>query len=342
MITSREAALTVWARQTIEDLGIEVGADVKLKPASDDASFRRYFRGVVGGTSYIFMDAPPELEDSQPFVRIAGLLRASGINTPRIYGHDLGQGFIMLADFGDRLYLDEVQRQSSQVDALYQDALDTIVRMQRMPLPEDLAPYDEGGLRKEMDLFTDWFLPRQLEIETSQVETKLIEQVFRLMVSNAEAQPARFVHRDYHSRNLMVVEDHNPGVIDFQDGVIGPISYDLVSLLRDCYHRFPGDWVARRVEDFRLRLLDEQVIDDVSADEFLRWFDLMGMQRHIKVAGIFSRLNLRDGKPGYLGDIPLVVSYIVEVASRYEDLAAFATWLEDAILPRLEAPEFRR
>lgn len=342
MAKSREKALNAWARDMIAAEGLDAGKGFSLEPASDDASFRRYFRGRAGDASFVFMDAPPELEDSKPFVNIAHLLRDAGVKAPRIYQQDLAQGFLMLSDFGDRLYLDEVAQSSGQVPGLYDAALATVIRMQKMSLPDWLEPYDEHKLRIEMNLFTDWFLPRQLRLETSPGIDRLIDSVFDTLVTSALSQPARFVHRDYHSRNLMVLEGASPGVIDFQDGVVGPVTYDLVSLLKDCYHRFPVEEVRTRVEQYRLMLHDAGIVRGISTDHFTEWFDLMGMQRHIKVAGIFSRLNLRDGKPGYLADIPLVVDYIVEVCGRYEALSAFGDWLQSDIVPKLDAAAFKR
>lgn len=333
----RELALNQWARHALTELHLPVDTEFKLVPASDDASFRRYFRGASGEGSFIFVDAPPEQEDSAPFVHVARLLRAAGLNAPVVYREDMSLGFMMLTDFGDRLYYHLLPQGGEVVDALYDDAVDTIVTMQQMGSPGSLGPYDETLLRQEMELFTDWFLPLQLGLDISAGETRAIARVFDLMVANALGQPAAFVHRDFHCRNLMVVEEGNPGVIDFQDAVVGAVTYDLVSLLKDCYHRFPVDEVNRRVDAFRLRLMDEKIIGAVAEDTFTRWFDLMGMQRHIKVAGIFSRLNLRDGKPRYLADIPRVVSYIVEVCERYEDLRPFGKWLEDRVVPGLDS-----
>jgi len=318
------------------EMGLIVDAGFALKSASDDASFRRYFRGVVGDQGFIFVDAPPDQEDSRPFVQVADMLRSAGLNAPMIHASDLERGFMMLTDFGDRLYFDALGSGDDAVDALYGDALDSIVRMQAIGSPGTLPPYDESLLREEMSLFTDWLLPRQLGLEVRTDERRAIEEVFRLMVTSALAQPAAFVHRDYHCRNLMIVEQGNPGIIDFQDAVVGPVTYDLVSLLKDCYHRFPPARVSRWVEAFRLRLVDDRLTGITSSDEFVRWFDLMGMQRHIKVAGIFSRLNLRDGKPRYLADIPLVVDYIVEVCDRYEELNGFGAWLRSRVLPEFD------
>ena len=333
---SREEALNRWAMDMLVRSKFNVSDDFRLVSASDDASFRRYFRGKVGEGSFIFVDAPPELEDSRPFIEVARLLKSAGLSAPDVHHEDMDLGFMMLTDFGERLYLDAIGEGSERVEELYRDAIEGIVRMQRMGSPSTLPPYNEQLLRREMALFTDWLLPKQLLLETSKGEAALIARVFDLMVANAEDQPQAFVHRDYHCRNLMVIEEANPGIIDFQDAVVGPITYDLVSLLKDCYHRFPQELVDRWVEVFRLRLAEERMIDGVSSDAFTRWFDLMGMQRHIKVAGIFSRLNLRDGKPRYLADIPLVVSYITDVCDKYDDLANFGNWMKERVVPSVE------
>lgn len=334
---SRELALNRWAREMLVRSEVQVAHDFKLVSASDDASFRRYFRGEAGGGSFIFVDAPPDREDSRPFVHVAGLLKRAGLNAPDVHHKDLELGFMMLTDFGDRLYLDALIEGNEDIERLYRDAIEGIVRMQLMTSPTALPCYSEQLLREEMNLFTDWLVPKQLALELSMAETRLIESVFELLVANAESQPIAFVHRDYHSRNLMIVDQGNPGIIDFQDAVIGPVTYDLVSLLKDCYFRFPQPEVEHWVGFFRSRLIEENVIASVSSDAFLRWFDLMGMQRHIKVAGIFSRLNLRDGKPRYLADIPLVVSYITEVCARYEELDEFGRWLDHRIVPNIAA-----
>lgn len=332
---ARESALNDWARMMLGEIGLAVDAGFRLKAASDDASFRRYFRGVAGEQTFIFVDAPPEQEDSRPFVHVAMMLRNAGLNAPMVHRSDTGKGFMMLTDFGNRLYFDALGAGEGVVDGLYRDALDSIARMQAIGSPGSLAPYNEELLREEMNLFTDWLLPRQLGLEASTSESESIEEIFRLMVANALEQPSVFVHRDFHCRNLMIVEEGNPGIIDFQDAVVGPVTYDLVSLLKDCYHRFPPEKVAAWVDSYRLRLVDDGLLRNVSKDRFVRWFDLMGMQRHIKVAGIFSRLNLRDGKPRYLADIPLVVDYIVEVCDRYEDLNGFGDWIRVRILPEI-------
>ncbi len=306
-----------------------------ITPVSDDASFRRYFRvtPVGNGQRFIVMDAPPDKEDVTPFIDIAERLRSVGLNAPRVHARDEARGFLLLDDFADRQYLGELNDES--VERLYGDALGALAVMQACVSSDGLPAYDATRLRAEMQLFPDWLLDRQLGLKLDDEDQKRLDAVFDLLVENALAQPRVFVHRDYHSRNLMRLEKANPGILDFQDAVNGPLTYDLVSLLRDCYVRWPRE----RVVDWAWGYFDLAVQSGILREEneqyFLRWFDLMGMQRQLKAAGIFARLNLRDGKPGYLGDIPRTLGYIVEVAPDYPELAAFGAWLEGSVLPRL-------
>lgn len=334
----REAQLNRWAVSALSRRNLDVPSTFALTRVSDDASFRRYFRGTIAGESYIFVDAPPAHEDSKPFVDVASRLAAHGLNAPRVLEVDLAAGFMMLSDLGDEVYLAHVTGGSeATIETLYQDAFVSLVRMQSIP-PGDLPAYDERLLREEMELFPDWFLERQLDMTLTEEDHNLLEVVFSLMVDNALAQPAVFVHRDYHSRNLMVTGQHNPGILDFQDAVSGPLTYDLVSLLKDCYIRFPDSRIRRWVEEYRDRAVHEGLVSSsVSVSTFQRWFDLMGLQRHLKCAGIFSRLHLRDGKARYLADIPLVVDYIHEVCCRYSELALLGSWIDDRVVPLLGA-----
>ncbi len=333
---NREALLNAWAMDQLDSLGLAVSAGFRIVPASDDASFRRYFRGTVDSRSFIFVDAPPELEDSESFIRIAARIGDCGVQAPRVFGADLNQGFMMQSDLGDKLYLDVLTNQTEQsvsnlssVSELYEAAFSALRKMKEIDCT-DLPEYNEALLRNEMNLFADWFLEKQMKLTLEDSERETLESVFKLLVDNAIQQPQVFVHRDYHSRNLMVTNDNSPGVIDFQDAVSGPVSYDLVSLLKDCYWRFPRDQVVSWTES-HWRSLEL----DVDFIRFLRWFDLMGMQRHLKCAGIFSRLNLRDGKPAYLRDIPLVIDYILEVTDQYEDFTMLGDWIRGRILPDL-------
>jgi len=293
----------------------------RIAPASSDASFRRYFRVWCDGQTHIVMDAPPDKEDCRPFVAIAQALRGLGLNAPEVLAGDLDQGLLLLTDLGSRQYLAELDPRS--VPSLYGDALEALARLQIGGDPGSalLPPYDSALLHREMELFREWFLGKLLGLNLREEEHHALDRVFALLADNALEQPRVWVHRDYHSRNLMVTDPDNPGVLDFQDAVVGAVTYDLVSLLRDCYIAWPRAQVEAWALDHRARLraLGMSGLDD--ADGFLRGFDLMGTQRHLKAIGIFARLNLRDGKPGYLRDIPRTLGYVLEVADRYPELA---------------------
>ncbi|RUQ33218.1 MAG: aminoglycoside phosphotransferase [Candidatus Competibacteraceae bacterium] len=292
-----------------------------MAPASSDASFRRYFRVWYDDQTRIVMDAPPDKEDCRPFVAIAQALRGLGLNAPTVLDGDFDQGLLLLTDLGSRQYLAELNDHS--VPGLYGDALEALARLQTSGDPDSalLPAYDAALLHREMDLFRDWFLGRLLALELSAAEQHTLDQTFAALSANALEQPQVWVHRDYHSRNLMVTDPDNPGVLDFQDAVVGAVTYDLVSLLRDCYIAWPRPQVETWALDHRARLRALGMIGLDDADQFLRWFDLMGVQRHLKAVGIFARLNLRDGKPGYLGDIPRTLGYVLAVAERYPELA---------------------
>ena len=327
---NREQNLNNWAKTILASQGVKVSSDFCVIAASDDASFRRYFRGETEMGSFIFVDAPPEREDCQTFEKISELLVDIGINAPRVYQADFTEGFMMLTDLGNQLYLDVLKSHDVElIGRLYAEAFSVLRKMAHISCAE-LPRYDEIRLQEEMNLFPGWFLTQQLSLSLSENENQMLEKVFGFLIESAIEQPQVFVHRDYHSRNLMVVTGDNPGVIDFQDAVSGPVTYDLVSLLKDCYWRFPRNQVVDWVETYRQ---DSSL--DVGAEEFLRWFDLMGLQRHLKCVGIFSRLNLRDGKPDYLKDIPLVIEYILEVCDIYIEGAEFADWLRSHVIPHL-------
>ena len=300
-----------------------------MTPASNDASFRRYFRATLQDRSYVAMDAPPDREDCEPFVRIARAMHEVGLHVPEIHAEDHEQGFLLLDDLGTQSYLDSLDQYS--VDSLYADAIESLLILQGSDILEriDLPPYDEALLMQEMGLFRDWYLGTHLGIDLSQEQANDLQQVFELLAASALEQPTVCVHRDYHSRNLMVVDEDNPGIIDFQDAVVGPITYDLVSLLRDCYIEWPRTLVESWAMQFYEELIEAGVISKDSRGNFLRWFDLMGVQRHLKATGIFARLNHRDGKPGYLNDIPRTLGYVKEVAGRYDELSSLAKLLEE-------------
>ena len=317
----RRAALERWLAAQLR------GAHFALTPASEDASFRRYFRASLDdGRSFVAMDAPPEKEDCRPFVHVAGLLHEAGVHAPRVHAQDLTQGFLLLTDLGNRTYLQELN--ASNATALFSDAIDALIRWQLATRPGELPPYDEALLRREMQLFPDWYVARHLGLALSKSQSEMLEQIFRLLVESALAQPKVYVHRDYMPRNLMLSEP-NPGVLDFQDAVHGPITYDVVSLVRDAFL----SWDEAQVLDWSLRYWERarQAKLPVDADfgEFWRAFEWMGLQRHLKVLGIFARINYRDGKPKYLADTPRFIRYAREVAKRYSALAPLTRLLDE-------------
>ncbi len=329
----RFEALSGWLAGTLE-LTVEA-----IEPASSDASFRRYFRAYSNGMSFIVMDAPPPKENVRPFIRVAALLRNAGVQAPEIIAADEERGFLLLTDFGTLSYLDALNAASA--DRLYEDALDALARLQSGVdvKTSGLPRYDERLLGVELDLFRDWFLGRLFGLALDPAESKVFGDVKQLLMASALEQPRVCVHRDYHSRNLMVTERLNPGILDFQDAVIGPVTYDLVSLLRDCYVSWPPPMVEVWMIDHYTRLCGAGVLDSVDLELFRRWFDLMGMQRHLKAIGIFSRLKLRDGKPGYLKDIPRTMNYVTEVCRRYPEFASFLSFLESRVLPQMSLAE---
>ncbi|MDH5584304.1 MAG: phosphotransferase [Gammaproteobacteria bacterium] len=303
-------------------------------PASADASFRRYFRLRNGTESFIAMDAPPSQENCLPFVRVAGYLEAMQLNAPRIVEADMEQGFLLLTDLGSEQYLDRLRSDPDAADTLYSAAIDALLKMQRRgeAYQSILPPYDEKLLRFEMSLFHDWLCGTHLNIEFSDDEERAWQVCCDVLVENALGQPQVFVHRDYHSRNLMVMADSNPGILDFQDAVEGPFTYDLVSLLKDCYIHWPAGRVRQWALDYYQNLSDK-TRKQVNEPRFMRYFELMGVQRQLKAAGIFCRLNHRDGKSAYLADVPRTLEYIVDVGPRYAELDFVANLIRDRILP---------
>jgi aminoglycoside/choline kinase family phosphotransferase len=310
-----------------------------IAPASADASFRRYFRVTRSGHDpLIVMDAPPAREDVGPFLRVAAMLEQMGVNAPRVLERSLAEGFLLLTDLGTRMYLPELAA-AGRADALYGDAFDALVRIQARgrEAATQLPPYSEKLLRFEMSLFPDWLLQRHLALEVRSAETAMLQAAMDALVGNALEQPQVFVHRDYHSRNLMVCPGANPGILDFQDAVCGGLTYDLVSLLRDSYIAWPQERVAQWACDFRRKLLEAGLDAGRDDAQFLRWFDLMGVQRHLKVAGIFARLWHRDGKPGYLADIPRTLQYAIGSCGRHADLVPLGEFIERRVLPAVVA-----
>ena len=302
-------------------------------PASADASFRRYFRTADKNTgqSYIVMDAPPEKEDCEPFIRVTKLLRTAGVNAPEIIEQDLSQGFLLLTDLGDQPYLDHLSKHHA--DTLYSDAISSLIHMQNIKAEamNELPVYNEQRLHDEMALFEEWYLNRHLNVQLNDEQKIKLAATFELLIQSALEQPQTFVHRDYHSRNLMLTQKHNPGIIDYQDAVIGPCTYDLVSLFKDCYIEWPREKIEQWLEDYAFKsgLAHEA---NFETSQFIKWFDLMGVQRHLKVLGIFSRLNYRDGKEQYLNDLPLTLKYVTDACERYDELKPLQQLLEQTVL----------
>jgi aminoglycoside/choline kinase family phosphotransferase len=310
------------------------GCGDRLEPASSDASFRRYFRiQDQRGASMIIMDAPPDRENCEPFIRIAQLFREAGVNVPRILRQDVSQGFLLLSDLGTVTYLEELLRLrdsdngARRVDILYRDAIHALIDIQLASREGVLPAYDRALLLRELQLFPDWYVQHQLKVTLSPAQTRAMEKTFEAILANNLAQASVFVHRDYHSRNLMVC-DPNPGILDFQDAVHGPITYDLVSLLRDAY----VEWEEERVIDWCVRFWEGARKSGLPVPgdfaDFYRDFEWMGVQRQIKVVGIFARLAHRDGKHAYLGDQPRVLGYLRAACKRYRELAGFTVLLD--------------
>ncbi|MCP4334368.1 MAG: phosphotransferase [Gammaproteobacteria bacterium] len=308
--------------QWLEQLGYR---DYRLSAASEDASFRSYLRLECGADSFVIMDAPPQQEPCDRFIAIAHKLRDAGLNAPEIIASNLADGFLLLTDFGSTDYLSQLDAQTE--GPLYADALAALLAMQAGIDADDLPDYDEALLQREMDLFHDWFMLKLLGVELDASQRATWQGIKQLLVENALAQPRVFVHRDYHSRNLMKLERHNPGILDFQDAVRGPVTYDLVSLLRDCYVAWPAARVDQLVQDYHQSVRANGLVD-VEVAQFRRWFDLMGVQRHLKAVGIFSRLNIRDGKPGYLKDIPRTLGYLRQASADEASIAGLAALIE--------------
>ncbi len=331
--TGGDARLALATDWLARDLRLPVE---RIEPASSDASFRRYFRVFGPRGTLVVMDAPPGREDIRPYLKVSALLESLGVHVPRVHESDVGRGLVLLEDLGSTQYLSRL-RAGGDPETLYGDALDALAAMQARgtAAAAALSPYDREPLLRELQLMPEWFCARHLAIELDRDEQQLISDTFELLIREELAQPQVFVHRDYHSRNLMVVESRNPGVLDFQDALRGPVGYDLVSLLKDCYIAWPRTRVVQWVSAFRSRLVARGYRAAASDAELLRWFDLIGVQRHLKVLGIFARLYHRDGKPGYLPDLPLTLRYVLETCATYPELAELGQFLERRAAPRL-------
>ncbi len=308
--------LIAWLSDVLE------GDISSIQFASEDASFRRYFRIVHDSRSYIVMDAPIEHMQIEIFVDVARKFLEFGINVPKIYEWSKQKGLALIFDFGSTTYLDILNQ--SNADTLYTHAIDALIQLQLATSsePDFLPPYDSKLLNREMNLFRDWYLPEHKNITLTHEISDVLEHTFGILTKKALEQPKVWVHLDYHSRNLMFTGDRNPGIIDFQDAVTGPITYDLVSLLRDCYIVWPADKLHQWIQLYLNKAERSGMSIDFEPDQFIEWFDWMGIQRHIKVAGIFSRLFYRDGKRKFLDDIPTVMAYLESVSGKYRELAS--------------------
>jgi len=337
----RQSDLQTWFQGILPSMG-ETNTQAKLKPLTGDASFRRYFVSTPDEQTYVLVDAPPDKEDNRTFVQVARSFLSAGLHVPRVFDVDYEQGFLCLSYLGDTLLWEKLNKLRQQGDlaevgAVYRQAFESLLKIQSIREGSEilLPPFDGTLLLAEMNLFREWFCEGIMGMELSREDNELLEKLFEMLIESALSQPQVCVHRDFHSRNLMVREDDGPGIIDFQDAVIGPFTYDLVSLIKDCYIIWPKAMIRQWASEYARMSKAAGIIDSIDADEFLYCFDLMGLQRHLKAVGIFSRLYLRDGKNGYLGDIPRTLAYIKEVMGDYPALAAEARWFDKKIYPTL-------
>ena len=323
--------MTDWVR------GLEGLEKADPHPASGDASFRRYFRVHSDSASYIVMDAPPEQEDCRPFIQVAGYFESMQLHAPRVLEADLDSGFLLLTDLGSTQYLELLEEDPAAAGLLYESAMRALLIIQNRgeAFQSQLPPYDGDRLGFELSLFHDWLCEKHLGIEFDNRSEREWQALCDRLVTNALEQPQVFVHRDYHSRNLMVTED-GPGILDFQDAMEGPLTYDLVSLLKDCYVKMSSEQIAELVAGFA-QDARQLGVHELGDQQYLRSFDLTGVQRHLKAAGIFARLNHRDGKAGYLADVPRTLSYIVDLAPRYGELGWLVDFINARVLPGLES-----
>ncbi len=317
--------------------GIDALSGGELQTASDDASFRRYFRVRTANETFIAMDAPPEKESCLPFIRVAGYFQEMELNAPRIIEANVEEGFLLLTDLGSTQYLRALREEPAIAPPLYADALGALRQLQDRgaAYQSSLPPYEEERFRFELSIFKEWLCETHLGLTFSDEQEASWHSLGDILVRSALDQPKVFVHRDFHSRNLMRTDKDNPGILDFQDALEGPLTYDLVSLLKDCYVRWPAeqvhDWAIGFYGDY-----DASTRQAVNEAQFVRYFDLMGVQRHLKAAGIFARLKHRDGKPGYMADVPLTLGYIVDLAPRYDELGWLFELITSHCLPALE------
>jgi aminoglycoside/choline kinase family phosphotransferase len=309
-----------------------------LKPLPGDAGFRRYFR-IKSQPSLIAVSSPPDKENNASFVSISLAFQVSSIRTPKIYAIDFHNGFMLLEDLGEQLLHPLLNHNT--VNSYYNKAESILIDMQSVSNDTDIFPkYDRENLEHELSLFKSWFIDRLLSSEVNNNGENILRGISTLLTENALHQPQGIVHKDFHSRNIMLMKSKELAIIDYQDAVIGPITYDLVSLLKDCYISWPREMIIARVLNFKRQLQAKMIIEDADDLTFIKWFDLMGLQRHIKVLGIFSRLALRDSKPNYLKDLPLVVEYVMDVSLRYSDTSTFGKWFKKTIYPILATQDW--
>ena len=345
----REQIFRRWVEQAWQAIQPSIQGPIPLQPISGDAGFRNYYRLPGSRPAMLAVDAPPATEKNQAFCHVARLLRQHGIHAPQVYAVDFEQGFLLIEDLGEQMYwplLQQAQQANHPVafPLLYQEASHCLLLLHRIPAAEaGLGAYDAAKLRDEMALFPEWFVSRLLQVPLTTGIQQHLQQVFDSLINLALQQPSVVVLRDFHCRNLLKTAHQSPGVIDFQDAVTGPITYDLVSLYRDCYIVWPASDVRAWVEQYRAQLVQQHSLSSaVTPAEFLRWFDWMGLQRHIKVLGIFARLYLRDNKPGYLNDLPLVIAYTLSVARQYEEFQSFVAWFEEVLIPAARGCDWYR
>ncbi len=326
-----------WIKNCLPEGNLLAGP-LHAEPLTGDAGFRRYYR-LNTKPSLIAVDSPPSKEKNLEYVNIAMVFQSHGLRTPLIYAVDFAQGFMLLEDFGDQLLQPLLSQQN--YTKLYDQAEARLLDIQQLPASLDIFPrYDAEQLSAEMALFNQWFVGELLGISLDKEEIALLDSLYQQLILSAQEQPQVLVHRDYHSRNLMLLDDKELGIIDFQDAVLGPITYDLVSLLKDCYVRWPAQQMRDRAVSFKNQTQRLNQDFEVTDQQFVRWFDLMGLQRHIKVMGIFARLALRDGKAAYLKDLPQVIQYSLEAANQYPEGSAFYQWFQRRISPLLSAQDW--
>jgi len=325
--SDRRQILEQWLGQVLHD-GVAA-----LHPASSDASARRYWRVGHRGRTLVVMDAPAEAGSPEEFVRLARELRAVGLNAPEVIAADCARGLVLMSDLGSCHYLDVLA--ADNADRLYGDAIGALITLQAAGPEQGLPLYDDAFLCRELELFGEWLLDGLLALERSPAQATMLRRACEDLVTAALEQPRVCVHRDFHSRNLMLTDAGNPGILDFQDAVVGPVTYDLVSLLKDCYVAWPHERVEGWAWGYFNLAVQSGILRADVEPRFLRWFELMGAQRHLKAAGIFARLALRDGKPGYLADIPRTLGYVVDAAGRHRELADLGAFIAEQVLPRL-------